>query len=158
MSRRLRVSLVAGLVTIALGAVAAAGYGDPSGLTVTPLANATLAGPVNAQLAGVEIHTRAARDTLFARLDFAEGGSTGWHTHPGPVIVAVASGTLVVHHPLKRGGCGSETFVAGTGFIETGGDVHEATAVGGPAVVYTTFLAQPGTTSYLVPVAAPAGC
>jgi quercetin dioxygenase-like cupin family protein len=159
MSLRLRAGMAASLAVIAISATAvASSYGDPSGLAVTPLANATLAGPVHIQKGGVQINTRGPRDTLVARLDFADGGTTGWHTHPGPVIVAVASGTIVLHHPTRNGGCATETFGPGTGFIEEGGDVHEATASGGAAVVYTTFLASPGTTNYLVPVPAPAGC
>ena len=52
----------------------------------------------------------------------------------------------------------TETFGPGTGFVETGGMVHEATATGGPAVVYATFLARPGTTSFLDPAPTPVGC
>ena len=159
MPLRIRAGVAASLALIAISAAAvASSYGDPSALTVTPLANATLAGPVHIKHGGVQIDTRGPRDTLVARLDFADGGTTGWHTHPGPVIVAVASGTLVLHHPTRNGGCTTETFGPGTGFIEEGGDIHEAIAADGPAVVYTTFLAGPETTNYLVPVPAPAGC
>jgi quercetin dioxygenase-like cupin family protein len=157
MPTRLRVGLIC-LAVLALGAVAATGYGDPSGLTVTPLGQATLAGPVHFDHGGVQIRTRGPRDTLIARLDFAAGGTTGWHTHPGPVIVAVTSGTLRLRHPDGHGGCHTETIRAGSGFIEGGGDVHKATAVDGPAVVVATFLARPGTTDYLVPVPAPPHC
>ena len=87
MSMRLRVSLAVGIAAIGLAAIAAAGYGDPSDLAVTPLVGATLDGPVHARHGGIEITTKGRRDTLMARLDFADGGTTGWHTHPGPVIV-----------------------------------------------------------------------
>ena len=42
--------------------------------------------------------------------------------------------------------------------IETGGQIHEATAGSEPVVVYATFLAKPGTTNYLVPAEKPANC
>jgi hypothetical protein len=157
MSRRLRAGLAAGLAATGLGALAAAGHGDPSGLEVSPLAVATLGGPVRLDTAGIEMHTRGARDALMARLQFAAHGTSGWHTHPGPVIVQVASGTLTLRHPT-RAGCVEETFGPGTGFIENGSAVHEAFAGDEPVVVYATFLAKPGTTSYLTPVPKPANC
>src|SRR5689334_6761412 len=120
MSRRVRAAVVAtGLTATALGALAAAGYGDPSGLAITPLALATLSGPVHAQSGGVQIDTRAPRDALTARLQFSPGGTSGWHTHPGPVLVQVVSGALTLRYPT-RGGCVSRKVDAGTGFIEDG--------------------------------------
>jgi quercetin dioxygenase-like cupin family protein len=157
LSRRLRASLAAGLAVTGLGALAAIGYGDPSGLNVTPISLATLDGPVRLDTAGIEMHTRGARDSLMARLEFAAGGTSGWHTHPGPVIVEVASGTLTLRTP-GRTGCRTQTFGPGSGFIEPGNVVHEATAGSEPVVVYATFLARPGTTSYLVPTERPKGC
>ncbi len=157
MSRRLRASLAASLVVTGLGALAAVGYGDPSGLNVTPLSLATLDGPVRLDTAGIEMQTRGARDGLMARLEFGANGTTGWHTHPGPVIVQVASGTLTLRFPTRTG-CKEQSFGPGTGFIETGGQIHEATAGSEPVVVFATFLAKPGTTSFLVPAEKPAGC
>jgi quercetin dioxygenase-like cupin family protein len=157
LSRRLRASLSALLAVTALGAIAAVGYGDPSGLNITPLAVATLDGPVRLDTAGIELHPRGARAALTARLEFGANGTTGWHTHPGPVIVQVASGTLTLRFPTRTG-CKVQTFGPGTGFIETGGQIHEATAGSEPVVVYATFLAKPGTTNYLLPAEKPAGC
>src|SRR4051812_16929118 len=105
----MRIAVLAVLVVAGLGALAASGYGDPSGLSVQPLALATLDGPVRLDNAGIELRTRAARDALTARLEFAAHGTTGWHTHPGPVLVQVVSGTLTLVHP-SRHGCVSETF------------------------------------------------
>src|SRR5689334_24852433 len=104
MSRRLRAAAVAtGLTATTLGALAATGYGDPSGLAITPLALATLSGPAYAQSGGVRIDTRAPRDAFTARLKFTPGGTSGWHTHPGPVLVQVISGTLTLRYPTGRG-------------------------------------------------------
>jgi quercetin dioxygenase-like cupin family protein len=157
LSRRLRASLVAILAVTGLGAVAAVVHGDPSGLSVTPISLATLDGPVRLNTAGIEMQTRGARDSLMARLEFGANGTTGWHTHPGPVIVEVASGQLTLRF-ATRTGCSTQTFGPGQGFIETGGQIHEATAGSEPVVVYATFLAKPGTTNYLVPAEKPANC
>src|SRR4051794_33396733 len=136
----------------------AVGYGDPSGLDIQPLTLATLNGPVRLDTAGIEMRTRGARDALTARLEFAAGGgTTGWHTHPGPVIVQVASGTLTLRHPTRTG-CVDETSGPGTGFSEDGGAVQGAFPATEPVVVYAPFLAKPGTTSFLTPVPKPANC
>jgi len=46
---------------------------------------------------GAEVaHVRDPSDVLVARLTFQPGGSVGWHTHHGPVIVTVASGALTL--------------------------------------------------------------
>ena len=157
MSRRLRACLAATLAVTALGGLAAVVHGDPSGLSVTPISLATLDGPVRLDTAGIEMQTRGARDSLMARLEFGANGTTGWHTHPGPVIVEVASGTLTLRFPTRTG-CKEQSYGPGSGFIETGGQIHEATAGSEPVVVYATFLAKPGTTSYLVPAEKPASC
>ena len=86
------------------------------------------------------------------------GGSFGWHTHPGPVLVSVASGTLSLYHAEHRR-CHRDTVTAGQGFIEDGGDVHLARNEGTtPVQLYVTFLAPTGTTEFLTEVAAPAAC
>jgi quercetin dioxygenase-like cupin family protein len=53
------------------------------------------------------------------------GGLFGWHTHPGPMLVAVGEGTLAVYEPdgLR---CPRSTVSAGQAFVEDGGDVHLA--------------------------------
>jgi hypothetical protein len=51
------------------------------------------------------------------------GGSLGWHSHPGPVQVAVTSGTFSLHQVETRR-CNKHTFGPGDAFVEDGGRVH----------------------------------
>src|SRR5688572_12229707 len=44
--------------------------------------------------AGVRIRTRSPVDFVTQEIVIAPGGSTGWHSHPGPVLVTVKSGEL----------------------------------------------------------------
>ncbi|HXZ58725.1 MAG TPA: hypothetical protein VEG26_00975 [Steroidobacteraceae bacterium] len=48
------------------------------------------------------------------------GGNSGWHTHPGPSIVSVKSGTATVYDGDDPS-CTAETYPAGTGFVDAGG-------------------------------------
>jgi quercetin dioxygenase-like cupin family protein len=48
------------------------------------------------------------------------GGSSGWHTHPGPSVVSVKSGTATVYSGDDPS-CTPVTYPAGTGFIDAGG-------------------------------------
>ena len=55
----------------------------------------------------------------------APGGTTGWHTHPGPSLVIVKSGT-VTNYRAEAGHCAGVNYPTGTAFVDGGGtDVHE---------------------------------
>jgi hypothetical protein len=54
----------------------------------------------------------------------APGGTSGWHSHPGPSLVFVVSGS-VTNYESDEPGCGGATYHAGDGFVDEGGDhVH----------------------------------
>ena len=42
----------------------------------------------------LSIRTKGPSDILQAKIVVQPGGDTGWHTHPGPVIVVVKTGTV----------------------------------------------------------------
>jgi quercetin dioxygenase-like cupin family protein len=85
-------------------------------------------------------------------------GSFGWHTHPGPVLVAVSKGTLTILQPHGHG-CRRSTVSAGHAFIEGGGDVHLGRNDGTtPVELNATFLAPAGTKDLLSPAQQPKGC
>src|SRR5436190_7205359 len=107
------------------GSATAPAGGGPSGVEITPLAQATIDRRVHVNSAGIKIRTRGPRDMLATSITVAPGGTFGWHTHPGPVLVAVASGTLSLYEP-HHGGCPKRTVGPSHGFIEGGGDVHLA--------------------------------
>jgi len=62
--------------------------------------------------------------TVVAKLTIQPGAQFPWHTHPGPVIVNVASGELVY---VNASDCVHRPYPAGTAFIDPGrGNVHTA--------------------------------
>ena len=92
----------------------------------------------------VELKSHDNTDVAVANIGIAAGGSSGWHSHPGPVLVVVKSGT-VTRYGADNPGCAAEVYGPGTVFTEQGGQVHNATNQGAEAVVaVATFLAPPG--------------
>jgi quercetin dioxygenase-like cupin family protein len=79
------------------------------------------------------------------------GGSSGWHTHPGPEVAIVKSGTLTLYDGMDSR-CRSQTFTAGQA-VARQGHVHLGKNTGKEAVeiVVAYFNVPPGG-----PAAAPA--
>ena len=162
-----RLALLLTIAATALGALAAAaiamvandsGSAGPSGVHIVPLSKGTLASSVHAKAAGIEITTNGRKDILVTKITVDPGGSFGWHSHPGPVLVAVGKGTLTVYDATKHG-CQRSIVSAGDAFIEDGHHVHLARNDGSaPVELNATFLARPGTTEYLKTEPAPPGC
>jgi hypothetical protein len=54
----------------------------------------------------------------------APGGQTGWHTHPGPSLITVKSGTITAYDGDDPT-CSPTVYPAGSGFVDPGdGHVH----------------------------------
>jgi quercetin dioxygenase-like cupin family protein len=91
---------------------------------------------------GVSIRTKKRTTLTFQRVTIDPGGSTGWHTHPGQLLVVVASGELT----RSTANCRSRTYRAGDALIERGGhDVHEGRNLGSvPVELYVTYVIASG--------------
>jgi len=99
----------------------------------------------------VVLHVNGPSDTLQALLVFQPGAETGWHIHPGPVVVVVKSGALTETH---SNGC-TTLHPTGSVFFESAGEVHNATnRTNGVAEVFATFMSPTGSQP-LIPVADP---
>jgi quercetin dioxygenase-like cupin family protein len=101
----------------------------------------------------LNLHVQGPSDVLQAQLVFQPGGDTGWHFHPGPVVVVVKSGALTEQH---SNGCFT-VHPAGSVFFETNEEVHRAFNQTGSVVeVFATFFSPSGTQP-LIPVPDPGG-
>jgi mannose-6-phosphate isomerase-like protein (cupin superfamily) len=84
-------------------------------------------------------------DTVFQQGTLQPGGSTGWHTHPGPAFIAFAQGEGTYYH-LAGSTCHAMTVTAGTGFSQMPTETHVLRNLGSvPVVVYTLYVLPHGT-------------
>ena len=73
-----------------------------------------------------------------------------WHTHPGPVLVAVTQGDLVY---IYGDDCVERTYPTGTALVDPGSNVHFAfNPTGGETVLIATFIGVPATGPLTIPV------
>ena len=76
--------------------------------------------------AGIKLRTRRAIDVATQQIVIGPGGHTGWHSHPGPVLVTVKSGALRVIYADDCTGLGT-VYDAGDTFVDRGDEtVHIA--------------------------------
>lgn len=98
------------------------------------------------------------RDIVVGENSFAPGGYSGWHSHPGKVIIGVARGSLTVYEGDDPA-CSGTTHHAGDVFIEHPGvvinGVNEGTVA---AVLNVTYLGVPVGGSPRIDEAQPAKC
>jgi len=72
------------------------------------------------------INVNNARETVMQQIIIAPGGNTGWHSHPGPVVVLIKSGQMSFYDGDDPT-CTVRTYSAGQAFIDSGqGHVHIA--------------------------------
>ena len=101
-------------------------------------------GQLDAQHDGIEVESQNREaDVAVAKVTIGPGGSSGWHHHPGVLLVSVKSGA-VTEYDHK---CHKTVHKAGEGFVES----HEEPMLvrnhgKGDAVVFVTFIVPSGTT------------
>lgn len=139
MGRKLTATLVASLVAVVGATVALA---TPAiGTLATLFARGALESPVRASADGVMLFTDSTTDHAVQEIVFSPGASSGWHRHPGVVLVTIKSGTLVRYHSR----CNGETLTAGQSFWESGPHAalvrNETTS---HTVVYVTYIVPTG--------------
>ncbi len=126
---------------VAIGMLAPAAIGSPpSGFTATTLVKADLDRTVRLNSDRVKFQTKDPTDVLVQKIVTDAGGSSGWHHHPGMVVVAVQSGAMTVWDS----NCNRETYGPGlpngSVFVEGGDEPGQVTSTAG-ATSYATFVA-----------------
>lgn len=110
----------------------------PSGVTVTVLSRATVPAfdvgrRFRQQREGserhrgktwkIELEATQMIDVVTALFTIQPGGHSGWHTHPGPAIFTIRTGTLTMYDG-EDPECVPHTFTAGMGSLEADTDRH----------------------------------
>ncbi len=62
----------------------------------------------------IQLRTDEPFEIVTQTVTILPGGTSGWHSHPGPVFVAVKSGTVTVYDDT----CAPHQYAAGQGFVE----------------------------------------
>jgi mannose-6-phosphate isomerase-like protein (cupin superfamily) len=128
-------SLLGGLIATTLSAAALLWVSEfkaqatpPSNISFTPVGRATLP-EFNVKRKEkaldweVRLEAQQPVDVATQIVTFQPGGSSGWHTHPGPVFFTVRTGTLTVYEG-DDASCRPLIFTAGTGVVEAGTNTH----------------------------------
>ena len=133
-----RLNIAAAMVGIAAVATAAAAS-PPSNVTPTNYVTETLEEGVKAHNDRIDLKTRDASIVRMQLLTFGANSTTGWHHHPGLVIVGVESGSI----DLWNEDCSRTTYGPsspnGAVFIEALPHAHQATSAAG-ALVRVTYI------------------
>src|SRR2546425_11307500 len=144
MSRILRNSVSLSALAVAIGALACRDTTKPrelsnAGITVPSYTAAvdftpTVVGRGNlgtfhiqskAGTYDAELKSHDNTDIVVVSVDVAPGGHSGWHFHPGPVLVIVKTGTITFYMGDDPS-CSAHVHPAGTTFFENGGMVGMA--------------------------------
>src|SRR5215211_2558516 len=94
----------------------------PSGVTTTPIATGRF-DAIDTQIKTgawkAKIKTKGASDLHVLQNTIAPGGTFGWHSHPGPSLVIVKSGTATFYK-ADDPACAPHVVPTGSGFVDNG--------------------------------------
>ena len=118
----------------------------------TPLGRATFVDPKDPTLTvkrvtgdfHVEVKAHPALDVAMQSIAFPVGAQSTWHTHPGPVFIIVAQGTMRFYEGDDPT-CTPVELTVGQGFLDKGEHAHIArNESGAPAQTVVTYLVPQG--------------
>ena len=91
-------------------------------------------------LVDFEAKAKSHIDMVVRTHDYVAGGSTGWHTHPGPVFINVLEGQ-VTFYEADDPNCTPHVVPAGQGYVDTGHGHLGRNETGQPAKDVSVILA-----------------
>jgi quercetin dioxygenase-like cupin family protein len=117
--RRHALHVLAALAALALLIPTAAFASPGSGVVnIATRSDGTLAGPTKVNIVDViKLQTHRDIRVLTQELTILPGGNTGWHSHPGPVLVTVKSGVF----RYQESDCSFVDYSAGETVLDPGG-------------------------------------
>ena len=105
--------------------------------------------------AKIEFETKGPVAINTVMITVKPGGSSGWHSHPGFVLVTVKQGAVTFYDTA----CSPTVYPAGASFVESVDDGPGLARNEGTIdyIAYATFVAPPGTTAFRIDESNP-GC
>jgi quercetin dioxygenase-like cupin family protein len=129
-------------VCVPILALAAIAVATPSsGFATVLLARSSLAERIK-----IQTHPHEVTDIVMQSVTIEPGGHSGWHYHPGPILVAVKAGTITLYSGDDPT-CTPRHVSAGAAFIEEPGHVHLARNEG--------VMTEQHVSTYILPAGAP---
>jgi quercetin dioxygenase-like cupin family protein len=139
---RKRVAVASGVAICGVAAAVAVASPPVDFFATNLVSEAELIEPVDINSDGVKLETEGPVDVRVQEVTIAPGGRSGWHHHPGIVIVAVKAGAVTVFGDNCKGTTYGVGAPNGSVFVEHGdqpGQVRNKAAK--PAKLYATFVA-----------------
>jgi quercetin dioxygenase-like cupin family protein len=103
------------------------------------------------------LNTKGPSDLYVLQNTIAPGGTFGWHSHPGPSLVIVKSGTATFYMKDDPT-CAPHVVLAGTGFVDGGHDTHVVRNEGSADLVTVVVSLVPAGFARRIDETAPANC
>ena len=163
----MRPKIFVAAITVLAGAVTAVVLATPASgiLSGTVVARATFQNPVDLKFKVQNgrqevIHVPNAAETVMQQIVIGPGGQTGWHSHPGPVVVLIKSGALTFFSGDDPG-CTPRTYSAGQAFVDSGQEhVHLAANQSATTNVelWATYFDVPPGGAFRIDAANPGNC
>jgi quercetin dioxygenase-like cupin family protein len=127
--KALKLTLALAIVALGVGGITfryAQATPPSEGFTPTNIVGPAVLGPIDTKAETddweIELKTKGRSDIYMTHFKLAPGAHGGWHSHPGPSIIAVKSGTATFYDDCDD--FVRHQFPAGTGFVEDAGCVH----------------------------------
>lgn len=168
-----KITAVVNCRQLALGAIVAAASSAAVAVVLTPssgiisapvVARASFADPTDLKFkvkgqSQEIINVNNAQDTVVQQIVIAPGGSTGWHSHPGPVVVLIKSGQMSFYDS-EDPTCTVRTYSAGEAFVDSGqGHVHIARNEGSVNLeLWATYFDVPAGGAFRIDAPNPGNC
>jgi quercetin dioxygenase-like cupin family protein len=124
-----KLTLAAALVTCAVGGITlrfAKATPPSEGFTGTAIVGPVVLDEIDTMAETdawkLRLKTKGFSDVYMTHFKLAPGAHGGWHSHPGPSIIAVKAGTATFYDECDN--FTRHQYPAGTGFVEDAGCVH----------------------------------
>ena len=107
----------------------------------------------------IKVSLRDPSEVVAQQITLAPDGHTGWHTHPGPAVVVVKSGTMTL--TMADQACSTHSYSTGEAFVDVGrGNVHIGRNASStePLELHVTYFDVPAGESPRLDAAAPTHC
>jgi quercetin dioxygenase-like cupin family protein len=103
------------------------------------------------------LKTKRASDLYVLQNTIQPGATFGWHSHPGPSLVIVKSGTATFYM-ADDPTCTPQVVTAGSGFVDNGHDTHVVRNEGSVDLVTVVVSIVPAGFARRIDEPAPANC